>query len=193
MALDIPTGFGQHTIRWSLNGSTKQVSSSYGVSFDEEPNFNDTLDALNTAWSDHMAGGALGADWTMQSGQLEDNDTVAELQINEGGSSFDSPPPNVCVLLKKTSSQRGRSNHGRMYLPAGYIAEANVDNNGIIGPSALTDIQDNVSATFGAVLTVEHVNGLVIFHTVGSSSSDPTPIDQILAEPMVATQRRRLR
>lgn len=95
-------------------------------------------------------------------------------------------PPNTCLLVEKRTELGGRSGRGRCYIPG--LLEASVDDGGNINPGDLAgwnvlaqDWLDDIEA-----ITL----GMFLFH---SASSDPTRVTNLAVDPVVATQRRRLR
>lgn len=122
--------------------------------------------------------------------KLGPNDTgpeaVAAVGIN-GDRSNDPDSPQVAILVAKRGALGGRSNRGRWFLP--YAIESDTQSGGILIPSARTAFQEAVDG-FRSDMTAL-VLPLVILHN--SPELVPTEITQLIVQPMVATQRRRLR
>ena len=100
-----------------------------------------------------------------------------------GGEPGDQAPPNVAWLLTKRTALGGRANRGRMFIPG--PPEAFITASGTMAASALQTAADDfldALATTGTPMVILH-NG----------TGDPTPVTQLISEPRVATQRRRLR
>ena len=94
--------------------------------------------------------------------------------------------PQVAYLIKKLTALGGRRNRGRMYLPG--ANESKVDGSGNVSSAFVTTLQtafDNFMTDLGAADI-----GFVILHSDGGT---PTDITGGIAEPKVATQRRRLK
>lgn len=100
--------------------------------------------------------------------------------------------PNTAVLVRKQSALGGRRNRGRMYLP-GFALRTLVTSAGIIDSAYLEDLNTNLQ-TF-----LEYVNAGTGFNATqlgvlhSEAPAAPAPIISLVAQPKVATQRRRLR
>lgn len=136
----------------------------------------------------------MGADWDfvgtevryMESGGFviyQDNTATAGTRT---GSTLTS---NVSVLVKKRSALGGRTNQGRLYLPAAFLSPSDVFPNGNIVSSRVTDLQTDLDAFFDAL--DGGLFQLKIYHSDGVTS--PTTITSFQVQSKVATQRRRLR
>ena len=106
-----------------------------------------------------------------------------------GTAAAGSAAPNTAVLVRKVTALGGHAGRGRMFIPG--ILETQVGSNGFITPSALTGWQDELDNFF----TFMEASDLppVVLHSEGSPLSTPTEIVQLIVDPRVATQRRRLR
>jgi hypothetical protein len=98
--------------------------------------------------------------------------------------------PQVAKLVRKTSAEGGRWSQGRMYWPG--VGETTIDQAGIIDPATLSADQTALTA-FRLDLAAAGLP-LQIFHaTTSSSDRVPTPVNGLILDATVATQRRRLR
>lgn len=96
--------------------------------------------------------------------------------------------PNTSILVRKTTNRGGRMGRGRMFLPGIFISEIDVDELGIIAPTDLTGL--------GLLFNAFHDNIIAdgkISYLLHSDGSTPDEIVSFKVEPIVATQRRRLR
>lgn len=105
-----------------------------------------------------------------------------------GNRTGDLAPPNVSPLIRKLSSLRGRKNQGRMYLP-GLLLDGDIFDDGTLSSGALTSIDGAATNFFNALDALGHQ--MVILHP--SLDDAPTVVTGVQCEPLVATQRRRLR
>lgn len=100
------------------------------------------------------------------------------------------PPSNCALFVRKNTGLLGRRNKGRMYWPAGLLKSDDVSPTGQIEPgSALPTLQTRLTASFDAMVAAQL--SPVILHTNGSPT--PTPVTGLSVQPVIATQRRRLR
>lgn len=115
-----------------------------------------------------------------------------EVPANSGGEGTGQPiTPNVAVLVRKTTALGGRAGSGRMYWPG--LLEGNVNGAGVLEGHVVAGLQDAFNAFW---LSLETLNvPPMLLHGPGSPVSDdfPTVITAFNVDPVVATQRRRLR
>lgn len=103
-----------------------------------------------------------------------------------GTASGPQSPPNVAILVEKHTEMGGRGGHGRFYLPG--VLEAWAEADGRLLPAGHTVVTSCVVALLDAVQVIG--NEMLLLHT---SSSDPTTVTELTVDPILATQRRRLR
>jgi hypothetical protein len=104
-----------------------------------------------------------------------------------GGLVMVSFPPNVAVLVRKTTNLGGRLNRGRFYIPW-FVDEAGTDEVGLIDTPNSTAIQSAMN-TLRTNLSVANVP-MVVLHS--TSVATPGLVTALTADRLVATQRRRL-
>src|SRR4029450_10468303 len=96
-------------------------------------------------------------------------------------------PPNCAVLFRKTTAPPGGPGRGRMSLPWA-ATEASVDEAGNIDPAAVTVM--TAAAESWRVDAAASDNQLVVLH---AGAGTPAAITAFTAQPLLATQRRRMR
>jgi hypothetical protein len=125
-------------------------------------------------------------------------EAVAAGATINGSDVVDKVPPNVAVLIKKSTGFGGRSNHGRTYFPF-LLSQANCAENGTISGATIS-AYNTVCAAMLAQLLVDGT-GMVIAHKVFNTPLPPhhvtsitmgAPVTSWAVEPLVGTQRRRL-
>lgn len=112
-----------------------------------------------------------------------------------GGRSSQFLPQNCATLIRKNTELGGRRNRGRMFIPA-MLAEGEVDNVGVIEATSVGIFQDNADAFLDELTSiVAFPMTMVVLHgSEGiSEPGDPTPVSSLTVDPIIATQRRRLR
>lgn len=108
-----------------------------------------------------------------------------------GTNNGDFAPQNVALLIQKRSAEGGRRNRGRMFLPV--ITEASVSEVGVLTGTQLTSYQ-NVADEWLQDLqdgSAGNTDQMVILHS--TSPTTPAVVTNLIVQPLVATQRRRLR
>jgi hypothetical protein len=102
-------------------------------------------------------------------------------------------PQNTSYLIQKRSGTAGRRNRGRLYLPG--VAEGNVDHKGLLTSATVSTINTALSGWLAKfATTIGFVDSMVILHSSGISATPaPTVVNALVVDPVVATQRRRLR
>lgn len=116
---------------------------------------------------------------------------VTEILVTEAGyaglQTGDPSPPQVAVLVQKSTGLSGRKNRGRMYLPG--PVDAGVESSGLLTTTYLAQLQSAVDAFGDDLSTAGYAP--VVLHT--EAADTPTPINEFVVVRKVATQRRRLR
>lgn len=120
---------------------------------------------------------------------------VFKAQSQSGSSGSDKLPQNCALLVTKTTSRPGRPGKGRMYLP-NYINEGEVDNVGNIDGTERAAFQTLFDDFYDALIAgvAGESSPPVLLHNEGvPGGTTPTPINSFSVQPVIATQRRRLR
>lgn len=98
-------------------------------------------------------------------------------------------PANCAVLVKKNTLLGGRKGRGRMFIPS--PTEAGVDTAGNLTSSQLSDFTSRANDFLTGLAGISGVDGVFLFHS--SSVDPPTEITSLSVDPVIATQRRRMR
>jgi hypothetical protein len=147
---------------------------------------------LATGW--RYTGCKVRAHW--DSGTF-DADTLANVS---GTGVSEAMIPSIALLVRKATGIAGRHNSGRMFLP-GVLRENQVDNGGLVVPATLTAIQASLTTLMTALTAPASAGQAQVIPIIVRSGSQPNPTPFPLnatvlayqAQPLVATQRRRLR
>jgi hypothetical protein len=97
-------------------------------------------------------------------------------------------PNNCAVLCRKFTASGGRRNRGRFYLPPAYFLETEVNQVGTLDPAVVTEYQGYVDSLL-AQLGLQDCSPRLL-HSDGGNA---TPITNIIVQPKLATQRKRMR
>lgn len=187
--INIPSGFVQATINWS--GPTKSGEASTVLGFAWPP----AMDLLDVAVT---ISGAVETNLTPVQHQefaLTGISVLTETQRLDlpvgpfqGNRTGDLAPPQVCVLMSKSSLARGRHARGRNYWP-GFLNDGDVYNDGTINPSWVGTL-NQAFVGFGEDVSTAGLNLVLLHNDPGLA---PTAVISAVIEGKVATQRRRLR
>ena len=121
---------------------------------------------------------------------LESGPVVGEYGTPVTGTASTQPlTVNTAVLINKTTGLGGRRNRGRMFVPPVKPQEAGVDGTGLISSIELSTLQGLWDSFYGQMITTGYTPQL--FHQTAPFT--PTPVTGFVVQPMVATQRRRMR
>ncbi len=198
----IPAGYAIGSLRWTCVGDPEPHVSTIGLDVvsASTPTPAQVADLLSTAWISAHPAGALSALYvfigsTVTFGPQPGEGPSAEDVRNVPGTASNStaPPPtsNVSLLVKKSTALGGRRNRGRMYLPAGYLKETDIDQNGWMIESTRGVYQARMDAFLSNLTTPAPTLNPVILHS--DALVEPTPITSFTVQRQVATQRRRMR
>lgn len=118
-------------------------------------------------------------------------DLVTVFSTNQvGGMAALTTPPNVAMLVHKSTARGGRRGRGRMYLPW-VLQSTQVDEGGTINAAAITTATAAMSAWRTALTTA--LCPLVLLHGIGKTSIPaPDAVTSLSVDRLVGTQRRRL-
>lgn len=196
MGVQIPVGYAQATLRWSVAGDSEIMVSTLGI-YDgvgamTPTQYANAWDAAYMA-STLSAPSAWAAGWSIMTSMVTTMLASGPVTLEIGGAlagtgAAGSPPQNCAVLVRKQTPLGGRRNRGRMYLPPGIVLETNVNQVGTIDAAVVSTLQGRVNS----LETQLTANALVpvLLHSDGGV---PTIIDQFVIQPKIATQRTRLR
>lgn len=195
MAYIIPPGFALANFQFSITGDPELMVC--GLGFDISSFVGDDQTLVNTidaAWALEMKTSVPNTvsidDTVLYIGQDGGEPTVFTSQSAPvaGTSSGSSVPPNVAVLIRKSSGVSGRANRGRMFFPG--VSEGLVSPAGVLDSALITQIQGDINSAVAA--WASDLLYPVILHTTGSTLP-PTPIVSFSIDSKVGSQRRRLR
>lgn len=189
----IPDNYGIATVVYTLTATGEEMVTTFG--------FHNT--GLNTA---DVAASDISDVWiaSFTPATTLDSYTYTELKVLEklGGSLLSGlftsgaagtvnakpVPPAVAVRCTKNTALAGRKWRGRMFLPPAMIAEANVNNAGVIDSTTLDSIQTKCDDLLTGLADAGYPMYL-LHHDL----STPTPVTTLQVRNHVGTQRRRQR
>lgn len=202
MALIIPTGFAQVLLPITHALSSRSALVTWGIDIssaggDYVQVADDMVGVFETAWGTEMDSQATYGPATLRVGQDGgDPLSIEGSQTETGAETAAMQPPNVALLVKKSSATGGRKGRGRMYIPW-VLQDAAVDDVGIIGGASLTTYQGDATAFLSDLelgTSGTYDTPMVILHDTSGAGAEPAPsvVTGLLVDSMVANQRRRL-
>lgn len=188
-----PTTYGLIAIKYQMTGRSTPYVCTHGFYDDATKTPAAIATQIVNAWVSGFTAAKCNNMFTLQGGHV---------LINRGGNFLSGDdtrstvgtvaaapaPPQVCVLVHKSTLYAGVRNRGRMYLSGAFTNEANIDQAGIIDGATLASLQ--TSATTALTAFNATTTPAALLHRDGS------PGEGIIAwtiQPKVGTQRRRLR
>lgn len=198
MPLIIPEGFIQVTLQWSGNTFDSGVAvSTFGMGAPLGPDPVDLQEAAD--------GITLIVESTMI-GQMDGSTTFVGTQVDGavesafaasgagGGRATEAAPPNVALLVKKTTSRRGRRAQGRLFWPS-ILARDEVSETGAVASTRLTTLQTLFTDFYDDLVALFPAEVVILQNSEGISPplSPPPVVTGFQVDGRVASQRRRLR
>lgn len=206
MALNVPAGYWHCKLRWRLNGDLEEVVCTIGVT-GNSPGDRDIVEvahAVYNAWEGAWPQADLANVWGLvgcdaTEGSASGDGVVGSWdEVTQGTATWACTPSNCALLIKKRTALGGRPNVGRMFLPAGYLYEEDIDPLGMIGGGSHTSQQANANQFYENLIDSTTAVGQpiadfqpVLFHN--DASREPTPITSFAVDRLIATQRQRMR
>lgn len=188
----IPDGFGQATLNFDfITGPSNPMAMVFGYINDgaQAPSVNANF--IRDSYIQHVMGSIVisnnvaffGVD-VLQNPGGQSGSATANFVGSEGNQSL---PPQVAILVKKLTAQGGKKGRGRFYQPG--ITVVNVSEGGVLGAPAIANLNTaftNWNTDLGSV-SIE----MYILHS--EALTPPFAVTGFAVDPVVATQRRRIR
>jgi len=200
MTLVIPPGNAQVIHSLTLTGDAERMAITYGVDLAVEapPDPNATASSLHQAFVQTMIN-ILATGYQLVATEMRyqvTGETFPRIarheQVNPGTGSSNLIPQNTAYLIHKLSAFGGRRNRGRFYLPG--VGEPEVGITGALTTAEKTRIQTALNAWFTQLNSIPNIDDVIILHSTGITPTPaPTAVIGFQIDPVVATQRRRLR
>lgn len=202
-------------VRYTLNGrwsNDQRIATVIDMHVDEdalnvsrEDAINNCAEDLRDNWQDHIVGGIQnnytfeGISWVDldsangDTGSKGPNTGKAITGLNTSDPAL---PPNICMLVRKIVGGGRGIRTGRMYLPG--LAENVVDENGVVLAAGVTGWNTALQTFLSDITNVDDVQADTAYHMVVVHQPEGLPASQskvtaLLAQPLIATQRRRLK
>ncbi len=200
MPLIIPAGFAHVIHSYSLVGDNERMAYTYGIALGDLSglSLNDVAAQLHGLTSQKLWDLPSNA-YALEQTEVQGTGTTAapggvglkvERLVGTGQNSH--LPQNSSTLIHKRSGIGGRRHRGRLnFVPPG---EAAVANNGAIDAASINGFQTRFTAWLQEMQALTAVADMVILHSTGTSvAPPPTVVTALIVDPVISTQRRRLR
>lgn len=197
-ALYNPLGFAQVKLIWTLTGDPEPMVVVFGVENVPTLTADEVANEVRSAWSTEVPAAQLSSAYTFRGCEAQlgtevgEGGSVGVATVAVAGTGGLAPLPQNCALLAhKRTSLAGRKHRGRMFLPAGYLPEGAVSAVGVIDPANITGFGGLLTAFLANLATAPNELPMHVFHS--DSGLPPTAVTTLVMDPVVATQRTRLR
>lgn len=209
MEINLPFGFANCHFHFTENIGDKATSTALAFECaDSDP---DTVaQDLHELFLEHplQGGGNLNTAWTYLGTSVTKGTVSGPPELGvfpaavPGTAPGSAPPPNVSIIIRKRTGLAGRKYRGRMFMPAGWVAEGEINSGGGIDSGRITGYNIWLTEWFndatisGYPMYLLHQHGTYVNRdgeTVVVSPLAPTALSGLSTDPVVSTQRRRLR
>lgn len=191
----IPVGYCQTNLKFTGSSAPSGAEITLGLDLGgifSEPSA--VADAVEFAWNNAGVAANQSNTITLSSILVKfgPNSTGASHELTTattGGDSGAGLWPGSAVLVTKATAAGGRAGKGRFFLPG--IGESAVNQSGVVGDTFLGNLQTDLDTFYDNLVGGDLQP--VVLHGASSPISSPTPITAFIAQPQIATQRRRNR
>lgn len=185
--MPIAPGFSlvTHVIRIPAPGGTRDATCGYGIA---GPPSNEAALDCHIAFNNNVVDDLMSSSATLVRTEVRNEIVAFSADTPHNGTKgADLAPPNVSVLVKKTTGLLGRKNTGRMYVP-GIAQDGTFNAAGVMSTGDL-EVYVNTFHNFFEDLTTAGALPYILH----SGNDAPTKITDFQAQGVASTQRRRLR
>lgn len=197
MSVVIPSGYAQFVLNWSgplfASGHGATVLG-FGGEGDPIADADDFAGTIALAWGVNMAPETSTA-LTLDSIYWATATQSGVVPVNQSGTeAFDDVPPNCAVLTTYTTGFKGPRARGRSYWP-GLASDTTTDDSGVIASGRIVQLEGAFAGFWNT--TTASTNQVILQRDEPGQQSpplDPPPqVNARVIQPLLATQRRRLR
>lgn len=197
----LPVGFGEAAIHYRRTSDPGDYVVTFGFSLPAPATAQEVADSIAVDWNlalpaTHFNSGTqlYSANVGIQTEGLGIEQGVSIIGA-VGTASGQMTTQNCAQLVKKVTARSGRRGRGRMFLP--YVMEDNVNDIGMLTPTWQTAINTALLNLLGYLAGTSHGAVSTPMHLLHSPGSTSTPLPDLVTsmfiDPLIGTQRRRLR
>lgn len=196
MPLNIPPGFGNCRFVFQCSGIVDEMGFSLGIVPPGGTTAVDAAQEMSNFFNGQIwdSGAAASVDYTWLRTEVTLMTTEGALigvdAINGAGVAAPAvAAANLAIIIQKVTAVGGRKNKGRLFMPAGFIPETQVNSAGVLLPLFAAARGTEWNTMLGEMIT----NGYSaqLYHT--DPADEPTQITGFVALSLCGTQRRRMR
>lgn len=197
--LVIPPGYCSAAFRFALTGDPEEMVTTIAFELSDPSDPTSTANLLMNAWNTAFDDSLLNSSYEMTGVTLtvgNDGGSIVAQSTNPAVAGTEASavlPQNNAMLVRKNTALPGKKGKGRCYLPAGYLFEGEVSNAGVVSSGSRNNINTAFAAFVTAALAIDEITAVVLLH---SDATLPTPLlpgGEFSVQPVIATQRHRLR
>lgn len=194
----VPDGFAHVRLIWSLTNDPEEMISTFGLENQANLGAEALAEYVYDCYTASFDAADLSSSYTFEGvsvtlGPQPGDGPTGEFRNPVPGTSAQlRPPSNLAVLVRKVTALGGRRNRGRMFLPAGFVAEGNVDERGFLAAPLVAAIQADMDEFYEA-LTQGALDYVIPVILHAEAPATPTQITSFSVQTLSATQRRRMR
>lgn len=187
----IPAGFAQVNLQFTGSGVPTGAEMTFGVKANTVTNATDIAELAGDACVTANIRSLYTSGMTLSNVHAKIGPNVSgpsgdSVETQTGTAGGDTSPPNVALLIKKSTAVGGRKGSGRMFLPC--IAENRTDAGGGITSTLLTAAQTVFDDLRSELIALDI--DMVLLH---NDATTPNDVTALTVQALAATQRRRLR
>jgi hypothetical protein len=194
----IPVNWANWITQYTFTGDSEPMITTCGVNVSTwGGDYEGGLEWLSDLWLAALVGSTSDevtvGPYSLAVGQDGGDPVTYEYDASNAGSEPSFPMwPNTAILVRKGTDLGGRRNRGRMYVPGAAIRSA-ISVAGVIDSLFLADFNTNLATFLSTVNAGTGFNATELGVLHSEPPSAPAEITSLVAQPKVATQRRRLR
>lgn len=197
MAKNVPVGYVDFVMNIKRDGDPDPFAVTFGANVASPPYTLTDLNAMATAALAELPAAMIDVDRISGITAYVANDgppTILQVALDiEGTNVGNALPQNCAIIVSKNTGLGGRWNKGRLFWPS--IIEAQVNENGALVSGYISNMDGYLNAFMGETINPSgdcNLSSWVVFHDE-TLELLPTPIIGLTTEPVIGTQRRRLR
>ena len=150
----VPDGYGRASLLFSSDNATHVCVCTFNYLDAAVDTANNEASTISVNWNTAFPLSSLADTWHSLSCNVLINRggsliTGVDNTVRDGTRAVDPPPVAAATIMRKRTGVVGRAHRGRLFLPAGYQNEADIDDAGVIDATRIGQL----NSSFDALLT----------------------------------------